>query len=198
MKLLETIQVSDGKMLNIAYHSARFNRAREELFEVITEIHLEKIIGIPSQFKQGLFRCRVIYDERIEEVSFTPYQYKDVKKLKVVEAPHISYHYKWADRKEFSDLLTLHPEADEILIAQNGLLTDCTIANLAFWNGKSWITPSSPLLKGTRRQQLLDQKLITENEIKISDLKKYKKVCLINTFRELDPENSIDCKGIIY
>ncbi len=46
------------------------------------------------------------------------------------------------------------------LCVKNGLVTDCTIGNLVFFDGTGWVTPDQPLLKGTKRQALLDRKLV--------------------------------------
>jgi len=71
-------------------------------------------------------------------------------------------------------------DCDEIIIEQNGYLTDTTIANIAFYDGERWITPAKPLLKGTMRAKLLDEGLLHEKEIKKEDLKNYSQVALIN------------------
>lgn len=196
MKLLETIQIKHGKPINIDYHSARFNRARAELFGITEPLGLSRFIQIPTECLTGLYRCRLVYERDIEEIGFSAYQFRPVKSLKIVEAPDIDYAYKWADRKVFDDLLQQNNGADETIIAKNGLITDCTFANLAFWNGEKWFTPNTPLLKGTKRAKLLEERKIAETEIRVSDVGKYQKICLINSFRDLDFRDSIDVINI--
>lgn len=197
MKLLETIRLKEGKLMNIEYHAARFNQARAKLFGITTPLDLSKFIQIPNDCLTGIYRCRLIYERDIEEISFTPYQFKSIQSLKIVEAPKIAYAYKWADRDVFGKLLQQNSEADEIIIVQNGLLTDCTFANLAFWDGSKWFTPDTPLLKGTKRAKLLKKKQIIEKSIRVSDVKNFQKVCLINAFLDLDLSKSIDVSSII-
>jgi 4-amino-4-deoxychorismate lyase len=108
-----------------------------------------------------------------------------------------NYSFKYADRSFMNDLLTENKDFDEVIMTQHGFITDCTIANLAFWDGSNWFTPSTPLLKGTKRQQLLDRQEITEKEIKIEDLGKYEGVCLINAFRDLSRTSLIPITVII-
>jgi 4-amino-4-deoxychorismate lyase len=196
MKLLETIQLRNGKPINIDYHSARFNQARAELFGISTPLNLSKFIHVPKDCLAGIFRCRLIYERNIEEISFSAYQFKPVQSLKIVEVPDVDYAYKWADRQIFKDLLQQNSDADEIIISKNGSITDCTFANLAFWDGEKWFTPDTPLLKGTKRAKLLEAGKIAEAEIDVSDVKKYQKVCLINSFRELDFRSAIDVNNI--
>jgi 4-amino-4-deoxychorismate lyase len=186
MQLLETIQVRDGQFQNIEYHNKRFNASRSELFSLDDFQCLENLIKAPSECSDGIFRCRVVYEKEIQEITFSPYIYKKIKTLKLVEIGDWDYSYKYADRSFMSNLLNENKDFDEVIMVQNGFITDCTIANLAFWDGVNWFTPSTPLLKGTKRQQLLDRQEITERKIGVEDLEKYHGVCLINAFRGLD------------
>ena len=197
MQLLETIQVRYGQFQNIEYHNKRFNTSRLELFGLDDFQSLENLIKIPSECSEGIFRCRVVYEKDIQEVTFTTYIYKEVKILKLVEIGDWEYSYKYADRSFMNNLLVENKEFDEVIMIQNGFITDCTIANLAFWDGSNWFTPSTPLLKGTKRQQLLDRQAITETEIKLEDLGKFEGVCLINAFRELSIKSLIPVSTII-
>lgn len=196
MKLLETIQIRDGKPINIDYHSARFNQTRAELFGISTSLDLLKSIRVAKGFLAGPCRCRLIYERDIEEIDFSAYQFKPIQSLKIVEVPDVDYAYKWADRLVFNDLLQQNRDVDEVIIAKNGSITDCTFANLAFWNGEKWFTPDTPLLKGTKRSELLEKGKITETKIGVSDVKRYQKICLINSFRELDFRAAIDVGNI--
>lgn len=197
MQLLETIQVRDGQFQNIEYHNKRFNNSKKELFGLYDFQYLENIIKIPSECSEGIFRCRVVYEKEIQEVTFTPYIYKEIKTLKLVDIGDWDYAYKYVDRSFMTNLLTENKEFDEVIMTQHGFITDCTIANLAFWDGSNWVTPSTPLLKGTKRQQLLDKQAIIEKEIRIEDLGKYESVCLINAFKELSIKSLIPVTAII-
>ena len=194
MKLLETIYLKDGQLQNIEYHNARMNASQNALLEGIESNDLGNIIQISDEYKTGEFRCRVIYENDIEEVNFIPYTEKLIKKLKLVDIGNWDYQYKYADRSFMSGLLIDNPEVDEVIMTKNGFITDCTIANLAFYDGKNWFTPSTPLLKGTKRSQLIHKALITERRIRVEDISQYEGVCLINCFRNLELENLI-CLG---
>jgi para-aminobenzoate synthetase component I len=187
VQLLETIYLKDGVLQNIFYHNQRFNQSRKALFGQNEALNLQELIQISTDFQVGKYRCRVIYGKNgIEEITFHPYKEKEIKNLKFVEIGDWDYHYKYADRSFLNTLLSDNQYVDEVIMIKKGFITDCTIANLAFGDGTNWFTPSTPLLKGTKRQQLIDKQLITEKEIKFQDLKNYQSVCLINCFRDLD------------
>jgi 4-amino-4-deoxychorismate lyase len=192
MQLLETIKLQNGQFQNIEYHNKRFNSSRFDLFGINENRRLENLIKVPFEFLEGIFRCRVIYEKDIQEVIFTPYIYKKIKTLKLIDIGDWDYSYKYADRSFMNNLLAENKDFDEVIMTKNGFITDCTIANLAFWDGANWFTPSTPLLKGTKRQQLLDTQQIVEREIRIEDLEKYEGVCLINAFRALKDPINID------
>lgn len=185
MQLLETIQIKNGQFQNIEYHNNRFNYSRFELFKITKITQLENLIKIPSECSEGIFRCRIVYEKEIQALTFTPYIYKEIKTLKLVDIGDWDYSYKYADRSFMNNLLAENKDFDEVIMTQHGLITDCTIANLTFWDGSKWFTPSSPLLKGTKRQQLLDNQDIMETEIRVEDLSKYEGICLVNAFRGL-------------
>ena len=191
MQLLETIYLKDGQLQNIEYHNQRFNETKKAIFGNLEMTDLIDLIYIPKEYKTGNFRCRVVFENGIESINFVKYQQKNLKKLKLIDIGDWDYHYKYADRSFLTQLLVENPDVDEVIMTQNGFITDCTIANLAFYDGKNWFTPSTPLLKGTKRSQLLDKALIMEREIRIEDISQYEGVCLINCFRNLRLEDLV-------
>ncbi len=198
MLLLETIQVKNGQFQNIGYHNHRFHKSRKDLLNIDEFQALENLIKVPSDCVDGIFRCRVIYEKQIEEVTFTPYIYKDIRTLKLVDIGNWDYSNKYADRSFMTNLLNENKDYDEIIMVKNGFITDCTVANLAFFDGSNWFTPSTPLLKGTKRQQLLDRQEIMEREIRVEDLDMYQGICLINAFRGLSKTGFQPVSAIIH
>ncbi len=59
-------------------------------------------------------------------------------------------------------------------------LTDTSYTNIALYDGEQWFTPSTPLLRGTMRQRLLDCGLLQEREIMVSDIPNYQYISLFN------------------
>jgi len=183
--LLETIKLENGKLVNLKYHNQRFNRARRELFS-LPELDLADLIHIPEDCQNGTYRCRILYEQKILKVEFIPHHPRTINSLRVVHDDTIEYSYKFADRLHLQKLYNQRGDADEIIIVKNGIVTDCFIGNLVFLEGKNWLTPTTPLLKGTQRQKLLDNGLILEAKITEKDLMKFQIVGIINVFYNLE------------
>jgi len=184
--LLETIKIENGKVFNLAYHQKRFDKTREALFTDNTQIDLSSLIQAPSD---GLYRCRILYEEKINSIKYIPYKEKLFQKLKIVSSD-ISYPYKYANRDTLNALLEKYPQYDEIIIKKEGYITDTSIANLAFYDGTKWFTPKTPLLEGTMRAKLLNEGFLHTRDIKSSDISKYTKVALMNAmvgFKIINP-----------
>lgn len=69
--------------------------------------------------------------------------------------------------------------------ADKGLLTDTSYSNIALFDGCHWVTPRQPLLRGTMRQSLLDDGVLTEQDIKAEDWNRYRQVSLVNAMMPL-------------
>ncbi len=171
--LFETIKIEDGKIFNLKWHNQRFNQSRKELFNSHLIIDLKKFITPP---KTGLYRCKIIYNETIQSIEYFPYKIKEIKTFKIVPS-QLNYSYKYLNRVPFQKLLKAY---DEIIIEKNGLLTDTTIANIAFFDGESWLTPKKPLLAGTTRARLLDEGFLKLEDIKKENIKNYSNFALMN------------------
>ena len=179
--LVETIKVDDGKLLNICYHNERMGRSLKDLFGIKGDVHLEKIIDVPQNALKGVYKCRVIYDEKNVEIEFIPYVLRPVRSLRLVNDDNISYSYKFTDRTKIERLMDQRGGSDDILIIKNGMVTDTSYSNVIFRDKiGNWVTPSTCLLKGTRRLNLLKNRIITETDIRVSDLKYYNEIRLIN------------------
>jgi len=161
-------------------------RSREELIDSnIFPIRLRKHIVIPTHLRKGLVKCRIVYSNDIQEITYTPYQPKSIKSLKLVEDNTIDYHCKYLDRNHINELYTQRGNCDDIIIVKNGMLTDSSYSNIALRKDGEWFTPSSYLLNGTRRQQLIDQGRIIEKEISMDEIGNYEAISLINAMMGL-------------
>lgn len=176
---IETIRIENGKVFNVDLHNQRMNSTRSHFFGKINDTDLYNIID-PTPHKK-LTKCRIVYGKEIVSTEYTPYQIRPVTSLKLIENNSIEYPWKNADRKSINELLALREDCDDILILKNGLVTDTSICNVALFNGHEWITPSTPLLKGTQRETLLRQRIIRQDHIAASDIFKYEQISLFNT-----------------
>ena len=194
--LLETIKCVNGKPQNLDYHQERFENSQKSLFGLTNFELLSEIIKVPEFAQNGLFRCRVLYKKNIEKIEFLPYNFRQIKTLRLVESNGIDYSYKFADRTELENLFSQKGDCDDIIIVKNGLITDSFAANLVFYDGEKWWTPDSPLLKGTKREKLLAEKTISTCKIEVRDLQKYTRVGLINAMIEIDTMPVVSIENI--
>jgi 4-amino-4-deoxychorismate lyase len=89
----------------------------------------------------------------------------------------------------------LRGDCDEIILVKNGLITDTSYSNLAFFDGVQWYTPEHPLLNGVRRQALLKQKRVREKRITPDELGSFVKLSLINAMLDLG-EVEVPCTSV--
>ncbi len=189
---LETIKAEDGKLFHLEYHQKRYE-------EVLASLEVKKFKDLQSFLhppKKGLYRCRVLYSQKSIDVSYHLYEKCTIKKLKLIFDDTIEYSKKYADRSQINHNFAQKEEADDILIVKNSLITDTSVANIAFFDGKKWYTPKIPLLKGTTRARLLKMKQINEKNIYVHELKKYEKVALLNAMIDFDIISEDKQKGL--
>lgn len=175
---IETIKIEDGQICNIDYHTERLNRTRIAFWNNIPPFDLLKVISPPSI--SGIQKCRILYGKEIEEISYAPYQIREVSTLRLVSSDTVDYTYKSTDREELNMLFSQRGVADDVLIIKNGYLTDTSIANVALYDGIHWYTPAHPLLRGTKRAELLDKHFLIEKDIAVAQLGEYVQIMLFN------------------
>jgi len=170
MKFIETLLITE-KIENINLHNKRMNKTRYDFFK-LPPIDLRDFVKIIKNK-----RVRVTYSKDIEKIEYFELKIRKFKTFKIVHS-NIDYSYKFANRNALN---ALKPEnVDEVIIIKNSLVTDTTISNLAFFDGKKWLTPKTPLLKGTKREELIKKGKLVEADIKEKELKNFKKIALIN------------------
>jgi 4-amino-4-deoxychorismate lyase len=196
-QLVETIKCKSGELFNLRYHQARLNLTRRALFRLKEEINLEKSIEIPKEFRTGLFRCRVIYGEKIEKIEFHRHQFRTIRSLKLTEANDLDYSFKYTNRQKLNLLFEQREICDDILIVKNGFITDSYISNVIFFDGRKWWTPDTPLLPGTQRARLIHEKKIYVCPITPTHLTKYEKAGLINAMQDLESMPEISINNIV-
>lgn len=179
-RLFEAVCIQDGQPRNLELHDRRMNGSRKEFYGKTDPLKLEEHIIVPDEFKKGKVKCRIEYSETIEKVEYIPYQQRTIRSLRLVEANDLDYSHKYSDKSRILKLLETKGPCDDILIVKNGLVTDTSFSNIILFDGMEWVTPSEPLLKGTKREYLLSKKIIAEKEIKPADLAQYHHISLIN------------------
>jgi 4-amino-4-deoxychorismate lyase len=195
LEFLETIKAHNGTLYHMEYHQKRYENVLRSYG--VREFHsLKEQIETPQE---GLFRCRVLYDlEGNIECSYHPYKKRTISSLKLIRDDTIEYRYKYANRDALDALFAKKGSCDDILIVKNGLLCDTSIANIALFDGKNWVTPKEPLLEGTTRARLLDEGFLIKKDIQEDALKNYSKIALMNAMIDFDiiAENGVPLKPL--
>lgn len=177
-RFIESIRIEDGRICRLRQHMERCNRTRAAFWKEEPPVDLKQVVAVPSE--KGIFKCRIVYDREIEEVTYTPYQMRQVNTLRLVVDDAVDYTYKSTDREGLNRLYARRDGADDVLIVKDGRLTDTSIGNVAFFDGQKWYTPLHPLLKGTMRAFLIEHQVIEEKDILVADLGRYSKIMIFN------------------
>lgn len=183
--LIESICCVDGAIKNVHYHNMRMNKSRLDLFGCKDAINILDYITIHEPVNKGIWKIRIHYDEAITSIEYELYKKKSIQSLKVVYDDTIDYSFKYADRSHIAKLFEERNKADDILIIKNGFVTDSSSANVVFYDGYKLLTPTTPLLPGTKRAKLIDEGKIIEKIIKVKDISSFSHVNLINAFLDI-------------
>lgn len=189
MLFTEVIKLKDGVLYNLEYHRARVARTLAAFgmsqidFAIVED-------AVPSNCTNGLYKCRVMYSNKIEVVEFTPYVFRKIETAELVVDNNIEYSYKYADREHLNDLKATS-NCDEIIIVKRGFITDSSYTNLVLKQGIEYFTPKECLLLGTKRQSLIDAGIIKLRSIRVDELSTYDSLHFINAM--IDLEDNISC-----
>ena len=179
-QFVETIRIEGGKAMNLPLHEARMNATRAHFAPHAAPISLQKWLD-DAPLSEERVKARMVYDvDGVCETTFQTYKRREIQWLRMVEDNDISYTFKSTDRHELDHLLALRDGCDEVLIVKNGLITDTSFTNVAFFDGHKWLTPAQPLLNGTMRQWLLLRGELTEAQITPASLASFQRIMLFN------------------
>lgn len=186
MTFSEAIKIKDGVFYNLAGHLARMNRTAMHFFGHGVDLDLSPRM-IPPDLRTGLVKCRVVYGlHGVDSVEFSPYVLRTIKSVATVHDDTIEYAHKSTDRSRI-DALVRASGADEIIIVKDGSVTDSSFANLVLEDSAgALVTPSTCLLPGTKRAQLLERGIIVEREVREHNLRDATKIYLINAMIDLE------------
>ncbi len=187
-EFLETIKIDNGKVHHLAYHQQRYESVLDYFGIKNTREELSNLLEVPED---GLYRCRFVYritkNTHSIKIEYLPYEKKEIRSLRLVFDDKVHYEMKSTNREYLQRLYSMRKSCDDILIVKNSLITDTTIANIAFYDQNRWITPKQPLLKGTTRARLLDEGQLLEKDIRVEDIKQFSKIALMNAMIGFDP-----------
>lgn len=193
-RFIETIKIVDGQFQAVDWH---IRRVIHTSVSYGASVNIDRAFSaLPECCSQGVFKCRIVYDTEIRNVSFSPYSKRSVKSLKIVDGDNLDYSFKYEDRSQLDSLRELRDGCDDIIIVQNGFLTDTSYTNIVLENSDGLFVPDTYLLNGTMRQRLLADKIVTECPVRTCDLKYYDRIILINAMIGLEDNVSLPVSQI--
>ncbi|MCK9450839.1 MAG: aminotransferase class IV [Bacteroidales bacterium] len=178
--LLESIFLKDGQFRHLGLHQQRIDYSRKQALNLEDNLNLESFLSQHEIPQQGIFKCRILYGKQFAYPELIAYNYKPINSLKIVEADALNYALKYSNREAINEIYKKRESCDDVLFVKQGFITDSSYCNIAFRAGSHWFTPDKPLLKGVQRQFLLNQGIIHEQEIRLSDLARYSSFKLFN------------------
>lgn len=194
--LFETIRIENKIPMHLSWHERRMEQAMQECWPGSTSVKLAGILHVPPEYSSGSVRCHVLYKAEVTDIIFQAYEKRMVRSLKLVVCDTIDYHLKFRNRNLLESLFSQRETCDDILIVKNGLISDTSMSNIIFYDGRNWLTPATPLLKGTCRDRLLEEGWLSEADIRPEDLPKFSGCKLINAMRYPGEENMIPVSGV--
>jgi 4-amino-4-deoxychorismate lyase len=190
-RFLETICIKDGRPLHLDWHQRRVDATLKHFFPSASfedmSLSLSAILASCDLPANGIYRCRVLYDLNAVSVEFFPYTTRSIKTLRLIQAPTgYDYRYKYADRNVLDDLFSQRGDSDDILITREGLITDTSVANIAFRKGDRWFVPSFPLLAGTTWKRLISSGQLIPKPIHQTDIPHFDAFKIFNSMNDWD------------
>lgn len=190
-RLLESIRVENGAAGNVQLHQQRVNASCQELFGKLPSW---QIAGVLAELKlpvEGLHKLRIGYDADRAECTVTPYTIRPVSSLKLVnDDVGVDYRHKFEDRRKLDILFDRREDKDDILIVQNGMVTDTSYANIVLSSKGKWYTPQHCLLDGVMRQRLISKGAVEPVRIGVDDVKAFEQFRLINALLRFEAMSS--------
>lgn len=182
--LFESIKLKDGQFYRLPYHQQRVDTAFATLFPGDEPISLYESLSSRILPAEGIYKCRIVYDDIVHSVEFTPYVRRDIRSLRLVATDMPSCAYKLEERSGFQQAFAQRGACDDVILVRDGLLTDSSYSNIALFDGTTWFTPSTPLLYGTNRAELLHEGRLTLRDIPAAELHHFTQICLFNAMVE--------------
>ena len=185
-RFIESIKLLNGKFYRLELHQNRINKVFDDHFKKDKKICLNEYIYASPFPKKGLYKCRIVFDSAIRKLEYIPYEVRKIRSLRLLETDIETLPYKKEDRSNLNNAFAKREHCDDVLLIKNGLLTDTSFCNIAFFDGHTWITPRIPLIYGVNRAQLLAEGKIIEKDIKIDELANFSSLRLFNAMIEFD------------
>lgn len=193
-RFIESILVCNGALCSLEWHLQRMRQtASHWQYPLDLSLFPEEV---PEEAGSGVFKCRIVYDTQIREITYSPYQPRMIRSLKLVDGGALDYAFKYEDRSALMRLTRQKGICDDVLITKDGYITDTSYSNVVLENSEGLFVPHTCLLNGTRRQRLLTEGIVQERPIRPADLNQYNRLYLINALIGLEENISLPVSAI--
>lgn len=183
-EFIETIKLSNGEVFHLEYHQNRINNTFSHFFPSEKVFSLKNIIGKQSLPNDGKYKIRFLYNYNHYSIEIIPYKVATIKSISCIDVDDFNYSYKFLDRTHLN-LLKDKAHTEEVIFLRDKKVTDASYANLIFFDGSQWLTPTTFLLNGTCRQRLLNEGKIREMPIYEKDIASFEYIGLINAMLDI-------------
>ncbi|MDA9773451.1 aminotransferase class IV [Saprospiraceae bacterium] len=182
--------------MNLSGHQERVDRCLKS-YNSEGNLSLLKLIDRSIIPPKGVYKLRIQYDAdkiAITNVKCHAYKEKAINSLSLAHVRSIEYIHKSEDRTVLDLAYAQRGKSDDVIIVNNGKLTDTWYCNIALFDGQKWFTPKFCLLPGTMRKRLIEKDILEERDIQFTDLQDYQKVRLFNAMIPWSRKKDIDLK----
>ncbi|WP_339629075.1 aminotransferase class IV [uncultured Maribacter sp.] len=194
--LFESVCIANGEIQNGTYHESRFKSSFYALFGFNAKYSLFDNLNLPRIDKSLKYKLRIEYNEIGIKWTVSEYFNKIPTSLLFLKDDEIDYRLKYTDRKQLNYFHQQKGDFEDVLIINNGFITDATYSNILFTDGHKIITPSTPLLHGTCRTRLLAEEKIIEAPVSADSIHLFKSFQLINALNDFDKNRWIPIQNI--
>jgi branched-subunit amino acid aminotransferase/4-amino-4-deoxychorismate lyase len=190
--LLETMRVDEGVVARLDRHLARMRGSAETLGFAWREAHVRAAVErARAAHATGLWRMRLVVGRAgAPAASCTPHaEHARVWRIGVapsaVDSGDPLLRHKTTARGIYTAARASRADLDDVLLRnERGEVTESTIANIVADLG-ALVTPPAGcgLLPGVLRSELLDQGVLAERVLTLDDVRRARRVWLINSLR---------------
>ncbi|QGH34177.1 aminodeoxychorismate synthase component I [Gracilibacillus salitolerans] len=194
VSLLESIKLDNGSYPLMTYHLQRLKQSTQYFGYPFHEEEIkEKLFMLAAQYQNGCYKVRLLYHPsgRME------LEHQPVKALEEpiqtalapepIDRRNIYLYHKTTNREMYEKLDQDKPDhvLTSLLWNKEGHITEYTIGNVVVEKDGRFYTPpvSDGLLPGTYREQLIEEKILLEKSVSLSELGEYDQIWFINSVR---------------
>lgn len=198
-QFVESIKFFNGKAFNLEFHQERLDYTRKVHFPDEERLLLSEIIKEPVGLEsEQLYKLRIVYGKAVDDIIYERYTPRSIKQYYLMVCPtDFDYIFKTINRAFFDNARKYLKADEDYIYVKNGFISDTSFANLVFSDGHKLYTPSTPLLKGTKRAYYLKKGIVQEEEIKVSQLTKFKSFTTINAMVDLGSAADYSCDNLL-